>query len=142
MQNGMITRLKKSYRSVKKHLDEPNVSDWIYDNFYLIDRRYRALMKNKKALSNRLLSDLLFSCCEDYDFSPSPKSIASRIANENEGFGYFALESIREIICACAIIKIGESLESNSGTDILPTAVKLLNSVSDPEYGDILPRGR
>ena len=140
MQNGMITRLKKSYRSVKKHLDEPNVSDWIYDNFYLIDRRYHALMKNKKALSDKPIFDLLFSCCEDYDFSPSPKSIASRIANENEEFGYFALESIREIICACAIIKIGESLESNSGTDILPNAVKLLNSVSDPEYSDILPR--
>ena len=139
MQNGMITRLKKSYRSVKKRLDETRVSDWIYDNFYLIDRRYRALMKNKRALSHRRIFDLLFSCCEDCDFSPSPKGIAARITNENREFGFFELESIRELLCACAIIKIGEALESNSGTDMIPNAVRLLNSVSDPEYSDILP---
>ena len=138
MQNGMITRLKKSYRSIKKHLGEPNVSDWIYDNFYLIDRRYRALIKNKKALFHKRLSGLIYSCLEDCDFSPSPKKLISRINVEGKGFGYEALASVSDIVCACAIIRIGESLETNIGADMIPNAVKTLNSVADPEYGDII----
>ena len=134
----MITRLKKSYRSIKKHLGEPNVSDWIYDNFYLIDRRYRALIKNKKALFHKRLSGLIYSCLEDCDFSPSPKKLISCINVEGKGFGYEALASVSDIVCACAIIRIGESLETNIGADMIPNAVKTLNSVADPEYGDII----
>ncbi len=140
MQNGIIKRLKKGYRSVKKRLDDPNVSDWIYDNFYLIDRQYRALKKRKRSLSYKKLFDLLFSCCEDLDFAPTPKSIVSRIKESGIAFGYFELASVTDLVCACAIIKIGESLESKQWADMIPNAIKTLRAVTEPEYGDIIPQ--
>ncbi len=140
MQNGISKRLKKGYGAIKKRLDEPTVTDWICDNFYLIDRQYRALQKHKSSLSHKKLFGLIFSCCEDHDFAPSPKSIVARIKGSGIGFGYFELISVPDLICACAIIKIGESLESKHWADTVPNAIKTLRAVTEPEYGDIIPQ--
>ena len=139
MENRISTRLKKGYRFIKKHLGAPIASDWINDNFYLIDRRYHALKKQKSPLRFNRLFDLLYSCCEQSDFAPTPKGIISYIKASGKSFGCFELESVSDIISACAIIKIGESLESKEDTEMIPNAIKLLRSVSDPEYADILP---
>lgn len=140
MQNGISTRLKKGYRSIKKHLDQPNVPDWIYDNFYLIDRQFRALKKRRHIFSHKRIFELLFSCCEDCDFAPTPRDIVSRINADSREFSYFELASVNDLVCACAIIKIGESLESKLWADMMPNAIKTLRAVSSPEYGDILPQ--
>ncbi len=139
MQNDISKRLKKAYRVIKKSLAEPNVSPWISDNFYCIDKHCRALKANKRALTHEKLFAVLYNCCEDNDFLPSPKALASRIRSENKAFDYFSLESVTALVCACAIIKIGEALEARQSTDMIPNAIKTLHTVSDPEYADILP---
>lgn len=138
MQNGITKRLKNAYRTIKRSLSNANASEWVSDNFYCIDRHYRALKRNRSALKQKRMLSLLYDCCEDLDFLVAPKDIISRLVSANKKFDLFELEAVQPLVCACAIIKIGEVLKYNKDAELIENAIKTLNRQDDPDYADIV----
>ncbi len=141
MASGLKNKLKRSYSVIKKELYKKDVSEWLYDNFYLIDRHYRFSISDKKALKCDLLYETLKRFCEDCNYSLTPKSLSSHLSGLKQKFGFYELSSLKNLLSICAINKIAEMLFARKGiSNTLPKIIKLLYSLSDPEFDDIIPK--
>ncbi len=132
--------LKKSYVAVRNELKNKDASDWIRDNFYLIDKHYRALRRNRSALKGDALYAVLKKHCENRDYSITPDTVADCLLSTDENYSYYQLCSVKGVLSACAIIKLFEILDDGRGMHLVPNTVKLLIGLSDPRYDDVIPR--
>ncbi len=138
MDFSLNKKLKKAYKTVKNSLASGNVSDWIFDNFYIIDRHYRTLLKSKKALSCVSLYELLNRYCELYGYLPEKDLIVKYLRETKLNFSYDELCSVVPLLSCCVITDIAEMIETDEKTKLLPSAVKMLISLSNPDFGDII----
>ena len=113
MQENLKRRLKRSYSAIKKQLGETDTSAWLSDNFYCIDKYYRASMSDKRMFK--------------------------WLSSQSKSYSYYELSSARGLLSVCAIIKIASLLNDKKRDYLLPNAIKLLHNLSDPEYDDIVP---
>ncbi len=132
-------RLKRSYSVIQKSLSAREVSAWLTDNFYIIDKFYRTSLSDNKALSQGELYYLLKRYCAERDCLATPKTLKSFLASCEKSFDYYTLCALPTLLSVCAIVCISEALRDEKSEYLLPNAVKLLQSLDDPEYGDILP---
>ncbi len=139
MASNLRRKLKKSYSIIKSSLEKKGTTDWLTDNFYLIDKHYRSIIKNRDSLECGAMYDLLKRYCEETAYQPSAGELITFLKAEERELGYRELCSVAALLSACAINKIGEALSDSSNTALLPSAVKMLFSLSDPQYTDILP---
>ncbi len=138
MSRSLRTMLKHSYSVILKSLSESNVNPWIRDNFYVIDRHYRSLLKNKKAFSFGEFYEILHIYCQRCDYSADPKTLTNYLNSQSRHFTYWELINAKAILALNTINKLGEVLEENKTHFLLPNSVKTLISLSDPQYDDVI----
>ena len=139
MASSLKTALKRSYFAIRRALNDGERSAWLHDNFYLIDRYYRMAITSRKALKCKKYYEILEKYCDTFDFSPEPKALSRHLKASGISLSYTELSSTTALLSACAINKIAFALKSRRDMRLLPLAVKLLFSLNDPEYCDILP---
>ncbi len=139
MQTNLKGKLKKSYAIIKKKLTERDVSAWLCDNFYVIDKHYRKALADKNALKCGDMFGILNRYCENRDYTPTPDTLTKYLKVQKKDFSYRELCSVRTLMSVCSIIKIGDILSENKQMDLLPNSIKLLHSLTDPQYDDVLP---
>ena len=137
MQNPR-SALKSAYSAIKKSLSDPELSAWVSDNFYIIDKHYRMLLKNRGALSKPRLFKKLFSFCQTLDFSFTPQRLKTHLEKER-GLDLDSLCAVKPLISASAILCIGKALRDKKRSFLLENAVKLLFGIDDPDYEDMIP---
>lgn len=139
MAYSLKATLKRSYSAVRSALNEKEQSAWLRDNFYLIDRRYRLAISSKEALKCRNYYKILERYCDTFDFSPDPSELLKYLRSQKHEYSYSELASTAALLSACAINKIAKALNGKRDSRLIPLAVKLLFSLTDPGYSDILP---
>jgi len=140
MAMNLRSELKSAYSLICKKLAEENVSPWLKDNFYIIDRHYYMLMKDKSALKFSELYNIIDSYCEEIDYSVRCDSLEEYLKGLEKDFSYKELCAVKPLLSACGIITIKKSLLGEGrGIEALPNAIKLLISLADPSFDDILP---
>lgn len=130
-------QLENAYKTIKKSLGNPDASDWITDNFYIIDRHYRFAVKNRKALKFNDFYRILKRFCELCDYSPEPSSLVKHLKEVNRDFSYDELCACVTLLSVCAITEIADIIDSDGKTKMLSASIKMLISLSDPDYGEI-----
>ncbi|MBE6691938.1 MAG: hypothetical protein E7586_01220 [Ruminococcaceae bacterium] len=130
--------LKKSYTVISKNLSKAQTSAWLVDNFYVIDKHYRACLKNKKALKCGEFYKILKAYCQRNDYISDPKGLTAYLLSRNKHFGYTELSSLKTLLAVCAINKVAEIISSQKEGFLLANSIKLLISLSDPLYDDII----
>lgn len=131
--------LKRAYADIEQSITNRNVSDWITDNFYIIDKHYKIDLKDKTALSCNRMYAILSRYCNENDYVLSPQTLIKYLSAQSVDFCYDELVSVKVLLSACAIIKIGKILSVGKGDAMLSDAIKLLQKLSAPEYDDVLP---
>lgn len=139
MHTNLRFKLKKAYSVIRSGLNERNASAWLTDNFYVIDKHYRAALKDRYALKYADMYSILGRYCYERDYIPTPQTLIKHLQAQNRVFSYNELCSVRTLLSVCAVIKIGDILKEHKSGDMLPNTIKLLHSLTDPEYDDILP---
>lgn len=139
MQENLKKRLKRSYSAIKKQLGETNTSAWLSDNFYCIDKHYRAAMSDRRMFKYSDFYLTLSKYCDSHDYLPTVKTLINWLSSQSKSFSYFELCSVRGLLSVCAIIKIASLLNDKKRDYLLPNAIRLLHSLTDPEYDDIVP---
>ncbi len=140
MAQKLKTELKNAEKQIKKSLSDRDVSEWVYDNFHLIDKHYRAVLRDKNALSHPELYETLLHYLEDREYEISKQSLSAYLLGRGVDYTFFELSAVKTLVSACAIIKIASSLKNhNAVTRILPKCIKLLFSLSNPDFDEILP---
>lgn len=139
MQENLKRRLKRSYSAIKKQLGETDTSAWLSDNFYCIDKYYRASMSDKRMFRYTDFYLTLSKYCESRDYLPTVKTLINWLSSQSKSYSYYELSSARGLLSVCAIIKIASLLNDKKRDYLLPNAIKLLHNLSDPEYDDIVP---
>jgi len=135
----MRKQLKRAYSVIKNSLGDSDISPWVSDNFYCIDRYYLSSLKDKYSHKCKRLFSVIKDCCEAHDCCPTATQLRERISAERVGFSYYELCSIRSLVAASAIIAIAECVKSGKRGYLLPNAIKLLHSLDDTEYDDMIP---
>ncbi len=138
MRLNLRGRLKKSYSAIKSCLGKKDMSDWLYDNFYLIDRYYKSAVSDRKALCEARMYSVLEKYCEECEYEPNAKEIITYLKAEGRAFSYGELASVVPLLAVCAINKAADVL-SEGRTDYFPRTVKALLSLSDPIWEEVLP---
>ncbi len=136
---SLRVKLKRSYSIIRHSLSAVGVSEWLKDNFYIIDRHYRRLKKHKKSLRHFELYEIIRKYCEARDFEPDASSLIKYLLSTGRDYTFSELNSVNDILASCAIIKISELLSASGRTNGISSAVKMLISINDPEYADIVP---
>ena len=138
MQINLRHELKHAYSIIKRRLSDADVSAWLSDNFYCIDRHYRLIIDNRTAMRCRDFYSILKNYCERRDCLPTPKGLIKWLAAQSRSFSFDELTSVRALLAACAITQIASSLTDRSRAFLLPNAVKTLHSLSDPDYDEVV----
>ncbi len=134
------SELNRAYSLICKKLSEPNVSPWLRDNFYIIDKHYSMLSKNKKAFLYGEMYGIIEKYCAERDYSVQWEDFAQYLKSLNRDFEYYSLCAVKPLLSACGIITAGNALlGKGKGIDSLPAAIKLLISLADPQFDFILP---
>ncbi|PKM62372.1 MAG: hypothetical protein CVU97_05645, partial [Firmicutes bacterium HGW-Firmicutes-21] len=137
MKNGILKRVKRSYRQTKKAFSgEHKEYLWIYDNFYLIDRYYRAVLKTKNLISSVEKSgcfELVYNFCEEKSYKFDERELCEFLSYSHSShiFTCHQIYAIPMLIAAAAIIRIGTACDSGEGLSVLPNAVNLLRHVGE-----------
>ncbi len=139
MHTNLRGKLKKSYIVIKRRLSERDVSAWLCDNFYVIDKHYRKALSDKQVLKCDDMFNIINRYCADRDYIPTPNTLIRYLKTQKNDFSYRELCAVRTLLSVCSIIKIGNILTDNKQMDLLPNSIKLLHSLTDPEYDDVLP---
>ena len=130
--------LKRSYKIISKNLVCEKANGWLLDNFYVIDKHYRACLKDKRALKCTGFYKTLQAYCQRNDYLSDPKGLCSFLVSQNKRYGYICLSSLKTLLSVCAINKIAWVLEYEKESFLLANSVKILISLSDPCYEDII----
>ncbi len=138
MKINLLYELKRSYSVIKRHLDSDEVSDWLSDNFYCIDKHYKALLGNKTALRCGEFYAILKNYFQQKDCNSSPESLKKWLSAQSRSYNYFELSSVRGLLALCAITQISAALTDKKESHTLPNSVKTLHRLSHPEYDDII----
>ena len=138
MAASLSKRIKNAYKTIKSSLTREDISDWITDNFYIIDRHYHILSKNKRAFEFVNLYEILKSFCEKRDYSIEKEALVEYLKEADREFSYDELCAIIDLLSACAITKIAEVIKEDGKTKLLSASVKMLISLSDPDFFDIV----
>jgi hypothetical protein len=97
MNNSILKRVKRAYRLTKNVFSgEQKEYLWIYDNFYLIDRHYRAVLKSKRLITSVEKSgcfELIQDFCEEKNYRIE-RSGALRASRKAAEFTYIYLPGI------------------------------------------------
>ncbi len=139
MASTLSGKLKRSYSIIRSSIAIQGVSAWITDNFYIIDKHYRSVLADKKSLKYKELYESLKNYCEAFDYVPEPRTLISFLTASKRDYSYRELCAIGNLLSVCAITEISSSLSSRGRTKFLPAAVKMLISLSDPQFGDVIP---
>lgn len=131
-------RLKRSYYLIQKSLSMREVSEWLTDNFYIIDKHYRVLKSDKGSLSQTDIFYLIKQYCIERDCNASPETLSAFLRESGKDLSYFELCAVKPLLAACAIDILAESLSRARGEYLIPHAIKLLQGLDNPEYDDIL----
>lgn len=137
MKKGIIKRVKTAYRQTKNAFSgEHREYLWIYDNFYLIDRHYRAVLKAKNFISSAEESgcfEFVIAFCEEknYKFGEEELFMHLSLSLETHHFSCNQLYAIPSLIACASLIRIGKACESGEGLSVLPNAVNLLRYVGE-----------
>ncbi len=138
MSFNLRSRLKRSYSVIRSRLGKKDTSEWLYDNFYLIDRYYRVAVSDKRALSFRGMYSVIEKYCEESEYEISVGGLITYLKAERRDFIYYELCSAASLLAVCAINKAAASvLDGNER--YIPKAVRLLISLSDPSWEEIIP---
>ena len=138
MSFNLRSRLKRSYSVIRSRLGKKDTSEWLYDNFYLIDRYYRVAVSDKRALSFRGMYSVIEKYCEESEYEISVGGLITYLKAERRDFIYYELCSAASLLAVCAINKAADSvLDGNER--YIPKAVRLLISLSDPSWEEIIP---
>ena len=140
MKINLMYELKRSYSVIKRHLDSDDVSCWLSDNFYCIDKHYKALLGNKTALRCREFYAILKNYFLQKDCNSSPEGLKKWLSAQSRSYNYFELSSVRSLLAICAITQISKALTDKKEASTLPNSVKTLHRLSDPEYDDIIAK--
>ena len=140
MRKNLRGKLKNAYSVIRKSLADKDISDWISDNFYCIDKHYRQLLKDKSTLCAVELYDEISHYCADRDYKPTPKTLISFLSARRRVYSYAELASLRNMLALCAVISIGESLKHKQDGELRANMVRLLFNIRDPEYDNVLPK--
>lgn len=132
-------QLNLSYSAIQKSLYKRDASAWLTDNFYIIDKFYRQANGSKTALSQVDFYYLLKRYCAERDCLATPKTLKAFLSLSEESFSYTELCSMSTLLSVCAITCISEALCDEKSEYLIPNAIKLLRTLDDPEYEDILP---
>ena len=138
MSFNLRSRLKRSYSVIRSRLGKRDTSEWLYDNFYLIDRYYRAVVSDKRALSFRETYSVIEKYCEESEYEISVGGLITYLKAERRDFSYYELCSAASLLAACAINKAADSV-LNGNERYIPKAVRILISLSDPSWDEIVP---
>ncbi|HAN21084.1 MAG: hypothetical protein A2Y15_05015 [Clostridiales bacterium GWF2_36_10] len=137
MKKGIIKRVKTAYKQTKKaFLGSQGEYLWIYDNFYLIDRHYRAVLKTRTLISgieNSGCFELITAFCKERNYKFNEKELCEHlsVSLSSHLFSCNQIYSIPMLIAAAALIRIGKACESGEGLSVLPNAVNLLRYVGE-----------
>lgn len=138
MASSLGKGLKRSYKIISKNLTFEKANGWLLDNFYVIDKHYRCCRKDKNALKCKEFYKTIRIYCQRNDYLPDPKGLGEFLASQNKRFEFTCLSSLKTLLAVCAINKIAEVLENEREGFLLSHSVKLLISLSDPDYDDII----
>ncbi len=139
MAMNLKSQLKNAYGIICKKLTEENISPWLRDNFYIIDKHYYMLLKNKRALKYSKLYEIIEDYCAQRDYFVECESLGEYLKGF-EDFSYQELCAIKPLLSACGILTAKKALSGEGkGIEMLPNAIKLLISLAHPDFDDILP---
>ncbi len=124
---------------IRHALSSRDASEWLRDNFYIIDRHYRRLKRNKRALRHNALYETIRKYCESRDYEPDTASLTKYLLSTGREYTYSELSSLNDLLSACAIIRISDSLSEIGGKQLIASSVRMLIAISDPDYADIIP---
>lgn len=137
MNNSIIKRVKKAYKQTKRAFSgEHKEYLWIYDNFYLIDRHYRAFLKSKNTITAVEKSgcfEIISNFCEERNYKFNDKELYGFLSSLQSShiFTCKQLYAIPALIAAASIIRIGKACESGEELSVLPNAVNLLRFLGE-----------
>ncbi len=140
MAMNLRTELKSAYSLICKKLSEQNVSPWLRDNFYIIDKHYSMLMQSKNALNHTDVYEVIKKYCIEKEYCVHWEELSEYLKGMEREFNYARLCAVKPLLSACGIITVKESLLGQGrGIQSLPNAIKLLISLADPRFDEILP---
>lgn len=134
MNNSIIKRVKKAYKQTKNVFSGEYL--WVYDNFYLIDRHYRAVLKSKRlihAVEKSGCFALIQEFCEEKNYKIEEAELYAHLVKLQSSHIFTCRELYAiPILLACAsLIKIGKACEQGEGLSVLPNAVNLLRFIGE-----------
>ena len=130
--------LKQAYSYIKKRLSDKDASPWVTDNFYIIDRHYRSLLKDISPLSEDIFG-IIFDYCRERDFCFDVQQLTEFLRSRRSGYSLSELSAIKPIISASAIISVAELMQERERFDRLKGAILKLSQLDNPEYDEIIP---
>ena len=139
MQENLRKMTAKSYKAIVKSLAKEQSSAWLADNFYVIHKHYQGVKKCKKAFECRNIYALLEKYCHQRDYLVTPNGIIDYFSAQSKNFSFLELSSIKTLLSALGINKIAKLVLEDKAV-LLPNVIKLLISLSDPKYNDIVGR--
>lgn len=143
MKKGIIKRVKIAYKQTKRAFSGVQGEYlWIYDNFYLIDRHYRSVLKTRNLISNVEDSGcfkLITAFCEEKNYKFGEKELCEHLTASLSShlFSCNQIYAIPTMISAAALIRIGKACESGEGLSVLPNAVNLLRFVGEIDIEEL-----
>lgn len=121
-------QLKRSFRETAKALGErKKISEWLTDNFYLIDREYDRAMKNRDALKQSRSYELLVKLVAEKGEALDEDALIKAASEVSPRLGYSELAAFGALLPAVLIIRIGAVLRESNGEG-LPSLIRLLIS--------------
>ncbi len=136
MTTALERSLKRSYKFIKKSLGEGDPNLWVADNFYIIHKHYKAVISCKNALKCHKMYQLLSDYCRKRDYAAEKTTLVDFLLGQSKHFSYIELASVKSLLAAVSINAVAKMLKSKE-TTLLPNGIKLLISLSHPQFDDI-----
>lgn len=131
-------KLETAFKGIKSNLSNKETSPWIKDNFYIIRRFYISARKDKRNFKYVALYNRLEEFCYRSDYDIRVPELVKHLRETKEKFSYGQLSALPQLLGLCAINGIYYSAKAKE-EEMIGNCVKLLISLSDPDYNTILP---
>lgn len=137
MSKTLRKMLKQSYSVISKSILNADVNPWVKDNFPVIHKYYKLALANKNALKFTDYYKTLHTYCRRCDYLPDAKSLVNYLNSQNKHYKYLELASTKDVLAINAINLISKGILDKNQSVILPNGVKLLISLSNPQFDEI-----